>query len=127
MTGGRRKGNGDPYLTHVEVLSSNGTFLCVLPGLPVARAGHSQDGLVSCGGSDGTDIIDEQTPVFTCATFIRTEWVTSITLSLPRFGHASWSTSSGLYLLGGNNGTSELVSGAEGPSTLVPALDVDEL
>ena len=42
---------GYPGKKLVEVLNSNGTFLCTLPDLPDNRGRHSVDGHIMCGGS----------------------------------------------------------------------------
>ena len=38
----------------MELLSTAGRRLCSLPDLPAARWGHSQNGLLTCGGGAGT-------------------------------------------------------------------------
>ena len=61
------------------------------------RSFHSQDGELACGGG-GTSAKK------TCVRWSPASgtWTKSHTLREPRYGHVSWATSSGVYLIGGD-------------------------
>ena len=110
MTGGW---NGD-RLTSVEVYVPSTNTSCSLPSLPVATEGHSQDGLLLCGG-DGNY---RQS----CLTFHPDsgEWVKAHNLSEGRYEHSSWQREDGTVLLmGGVDSltTTEIVSDSSAVST----------
>ena len=88
ITGGK-----DTAAKSVEVILSNGS-LCTLPPLPEARYRHSQSGLTACGG--------HASPALTCTTLSNGVWATSHNLDPGRKNHVSWSSPSGLMLLGGS-------------------------
>ena len=69
---------------------------CSLPQLPEIRYSHTQDGDLACGGGP-TSV---QT---TCVKWSPASgtWTKSHTLRQKRYGHVSWATSSGVYLIGG--------------------------
>ena len=86
--------------------SSNTT--CTLPDLPEGRGYHSQAGGLACGGGYWTpDDAPTSCDRWTAGTWTRT----SHNLRKQRGGHVSWSTSEGVYLIGGKYSgmTSELV------------------
>ena len=73
---------------------------CSLPQLPEERFRHSQDGDLICGGPI--------TPK-TCVKWSPSSgsWTQSHTLRQSRFEHLSWTTASGVYLMGGMNDLSK--------------------
>ena len=90
---------GGIYEDSVELLFPNGTSLCSLPSLPNTRYGHTQSGLVTCGGG-GWSSRD-------CITFSGGQWNTSHSLLYERTYHTSWSsTQHGTILIGGMNSDS---------------------
>ena len=79
----------------VQLLHQNGTLICNLTSLPEARFGHTQNGLVACGGGNYTHYRS------TCFTFQNGFWIESYNLTEPRFKHSSWRSPDGVMLLGG--------------------------
>ena len=81
---------------------------CELPGLVLGRSGHTQAGLLVCGGRGGSDAMTscEQFSPAT-GTWART----SHTLQQERGDHVSWSVEEGTLLMGGeySHTTSEIV------------------
>ena len=78
-------------------MHQNGTLICNLPSLPESRYGHTQNGLVACGGGNVTYSTS------TCFTFQNGFWIESYNLTEPRNLHSSWKMPDGLVLLGGKN------------------------
>ena len=78
----------------VELLSSNGTWLCYLSDLPARRYAHSQTGLITCGGGGAS----EQS---SCVTFSAGRWKKTHTLGRARLGHTAWASPQGVLLMGG--------------------------
>ena len=76
----------------VELLSSNGTRLCSLPDLPGERWGHSQTGIVTCGGGVGS----EET---SCVTFEAGSWKKTHTLGQQWRDHTAWASPQGVMLI----------------------------
>ena len=78
----------------VEVLSAAGASLCTLPPLPTTRFEHTQNGLLSCGGSVTTN---------NCVKLSveAGDWVVTHNLLEPREAHSSWESPAGLVLIGG--------------------------
>ena len=121
ITGGRT--NKTSITNLVQILDENGTFICNLPRLPEGRSGHSQNGLVLCGGGNISYSIS------TCLTFENGSWTESYNLIEPRNVHSSWTSPIGVMLLGGKffdghfepPATSELLS-EDGQS--VPSFDM---
>ena len=71
---------------------------CTLPSLPANRREHSHVGMTVCGGRGSTD------SGTSCLTFSAGTWATSHTLSVPRYGHVSWSSyPGGVLLMGGED------------------------
>ena len=94
ITGGKTEfGSKDETL--VQLFNENGTFICELPKLPENRFGHTQDGLVLCGGGNTSYSIP------TCLTFENGSWIESYNLIEPRYLHSSWTSPVGVMLLGG--------------------------
>ena len=90
ITGGKT-GTGEPT---VELLDEDGTLICNLPNLPDERFGHTQTGLMACGGGNRTYSIS------TCLTFQNGSWTYSH-MTEARFSHSSWNSPNGVMLLGG--------------------------
>ena len=106
---------GDGTEESAEVILEDGST-CTMPDLPPpGRFGHSADGLTLCGGFGD----DEDTPT-TCSTFTG-QWDTSHHLGVPRFGHVSWDSPSGIIIIGGGEAdqTTEILS--RNSSTTNPA------
>ena len=119
VTGGDYDGTG---LTSVEVLSAASTRLpCTIPPLPAARWGHTQDGLLSCGGYWVTRR--------TCVKFsaLAGGWVESHNLLEDRYWHSSWQSPAGLVLIGGDysSTTTELLSSSDSSSSSNFTLEYD--
>ena len=75
----------------VEVILEDGST-CTMPDLPPpGRYQHSATGLTLCGGH-GEE--------YTCSTFTG-QWETSHQLRVPRHGHISWDSPSGIHIIGG--------------------------
>ena len=88
----------------VELLNTDGTWNCPLPPMPSKRKGHSQSGLVACGGgskfhSFDRDKISNSTTT-SCMTFSN-DWKESHNLTEVRSHHSSWTSPRGIILLGG--------------------------
>ena len=118
MISGGKTGFGSKDETLVQLLNENGTFICNLPKLPGNRFGHTQNGLVLCGGGNISYSIS------TCLTFENGSWIESYNLIDPRYLHSSWTSPIGVALLGGkfindfnSSTTSELLS-KDGQSVL---------
>ena len=83
--------------------SSNTT--CSLPQLPEARQHHTQDGKLACGGPLNSKTLT------TCDKWSAGTWTrTSHKLARQRYGHVSWSTPSGMFLIGGEHSVSRQTS-----------------
>ena len=95
ITGGRTGHGVEDETTKVQLLHQNGTLICNLPSLPEGRFGHTQNGLIACGGGNFSDYRS------TCVTFQNGFWSESYNLTEPRFIHSSWSSPDGVMLLGG--------------------------
>ena len=105
ITGGKRAiGTNEPSAS-VELLDEHGTLLCNLPNLPDERFGHTQTGLMACGGGNKSHGIS------TCVTFEDSSWTYS-NLTEPRYLHSSWNSPQGVMLLGGKSSrrTSEILT-----------------
>ena len=114
-------GGWDSYtdLTSVEVLSPSGVRLpCSVPPLPASRDGHTQDGLVACGGAGGGARTS-------CATLTAAGWAESQLLGQGREYHTSWRSPAGLLLLGGEQSptTTELLSSTDSTTSSSIALE----
>ena len=99
-------GGGGSRLNSAEIYRPSDNTSCTLPELPKGRSDHSQDGPWACGGGDYNSTRR------TCDKWSEGNWTRqSFSLMERRFGHVSWATGSGLYLIGGLYGgnTSELV------------------
>ena len=84
----------------VEVLRDDGSSLCYLPDLPYDYEGHTQSGLVTCGGTDSA-----YTRIF-CYTFSSGAWTQSHSLLNSRWYHSAWSSPLGTVVMGGEYSTS---------------------
>ena len=89
---------GGPTLRSVEILHSNGRYWCSLPDLPDDREGHTQSGLITCGGYLGKGRGKR-----TCLSFSDGQWNTSHLLQTQsdRVEHSSWLSKHGVVLMGG--------------------------
>ena len=114
-------------LASVEVLRADGSAWCRLPDLPLARDGHTQAGLLACGGKGYFRDHQTQniTPALTsCVAWSpgAGAWLPGQQLLRPRFSHSSWATATppGLLLLGGEGSpnTTELLRDNTGNSSL---------
>ena len=103
ISGGLGDGDGftDDLLASIEVLDTNGIYLCSLPDLPGPRYSHTLVGLTSCGGwtysEYGGPFIN------TCDTFSSGQWSQSHQLLYARSGPTSWSVDNQVYIIGGSN------------------------
>ena len=79
----------------VEIFNPVTNTSCSLPQLPNVRSYHSQNGGLVCGswGVDGANNCVKWSPAFG-------NWTKSHYLSMMRYGHVSWATDSGVYLMG---------------------------
>ena len=94
-TGGETWESESHFDKTIELFNLESNTSCrVNATLDRPRSGHSGHGDLVCGGRDGADVI------FTCYNFITAE---TISLNEPRSDHTSWSTDSGVYLLGGQS------------------------
>ena len=85
------------------MLKDDGSNWCTLPDLPDDRFGHSQYGLVTCGG--GTYNTDSWT---SCLTLSSGAWNQTQNLkSQGRSYHLTWSSPSGLLLMGGGDSSKD--------------------
>ena len=115
-------------LASVEVFSGAGTPIsCTIPPLPAARYGHTQDGLLSCGGW-GTDTRRNCVKISALAG----GWVVSHNLLQDRSGHSSWQSPAGLVLIGGGHTassltTTELLSSSDSSSSSNFTLQYDTM
>ena len=92
VTGGEGEGG---ILDSTELLNMDGTWNCPMPAMPKPRRGHTQTGLVTCGGAN-----DGQK---SCITFISGDvnWKKTHTLAKGRDGHSAWDSPQGIVLIGG--------------------------
>ena len=87
--GGRRNTR-----TSVELWSrhSRGWTKCEMAPLPGNKPYGTLNGLKFCGGSN-------------CAEYKEGAWVITNNLAIRRYGHTSWETENGIYLMGGSEST----------------------
>ena len=107
---------GSNYMTSVEVLDTNGSSLCELPGLPTPRRGLQLNGLTACGGADRNANASTQDQTKTsCLTFSPAAgedwWEASHTLQHPPA--LSWQSPEGLMMLGANKTTEILTNNGD--------------
>ena len=108
--GGRGNTGNIPYpqniLKTAEIFNPLTNTSCSLPQLPIGRHNQRQGNYVACGGGEGST-------QNTCVKWSPDSgtWAQSHTLRQRRFYHVSWTTASGVYLIGGNRSprTSEIV------------------
>ena len=98
----------------VEILHSNGSYWCSLPYLPQSRSGHTQSGLLACGGFNK----DESDIRTSCSSFTDGHCRTSYQLQQSRHAHSSWMSQHGVLLIGGTGSqlTTEILT-KEGQSS----------
>ena len=69
-----------------------------MPELPAPRVGHTQDGLISCGGGkQDTDATATNCVILNSIG----DWIQSHNLGEARVNHSSWMSPNGLVLIGG--------------------------
>ena len=90
ITGGAPNGN-----TTELYLPSSATS-CTLPGLPDSRRFHSLDEDLICGGSYTRDSCLQWSPD-------TGSWEAAVTLDVEREEHISWTSTRGIYLMGGED------------------------
>ena len=79
----------------VELVTTNGTWICSLPNLPFSRHDHTQTGVTLCGGYNSPAIT-------TCHTLSSTgSWELSHNLAQWRWLHSAWASPQGIVLIGG--------------------------
>ena len=102
ITGGYNIDAGK-LLGSVEIYNPTTRTSCSLPQIP-GRRSHTQVGDLACGGDGGSQSCDKWNSA--TGTWIRTN-----ELRERRIEHVSWSTSSGIYLIGGwySGNTSEKI------------------
>ena len=104
-TGGSSPENGAYFDKTIELFNLQSNTSCrVNATLDRPRSGHSGNGDLVCGGSEGTEVIS------TCYNIITAE---TINLNEPRRDHTSWSTDSGVYLLGGSGPNNTILKSVE--------------
>ena len=90
---------GSTHYRFAEVYNPVTNTSCSLPQLPEERYEHSQDGGLACGGN--------YSPTqSTCVKWSPASgnWTQSHIFIQRRWGHVSWATTSGVYLIGGAAG-----------------------
>ena len=112
ITGGY--GSGSLYATNgvaeeselksVEIYLPSSNTSCSLPELPEVRGSHTQNGGLACGGGYNSTWSN-------CVKWGDGSWTRTHILREKRTQHVSWTTASGVYLIGGqkNGNTSDLV------------------
>ena len=101
-----------------EVILEDGSTCTMTPDLPPpGRSFHSATGLTLCGGNG-----DEDTPT-TCSTFTG-QWETSHQLRMPRYGHVSWDSPTGIHIIGGmdNDASQTIEILSPNSSTIISAV-----
>ena len=118
VTGGLSSSSFPWWTKVIEVFTAAGTSLCTLPPLPLptGRYGHTQDGLLICGGSDNYQIGR------TCVQLSAEGWAVTHNLLQYRWYHSSWMSPAGLVLIGGQDvggtdTTTELLSSSDSSSS----------
>ena len=116
VTGGwSHDGVNTNSLTSVEVILPS-ERRCTLPSLPMSRTSHTQSGLTACGG--WAELLQWETTLHSCVTFIAGVWKRSHTLSKSRLYHVAWQSPAGILLMGGPEQTSELLSATTSTTSL---------
>ena len=104
----------------MELLLGDGST-CWLPSLPARRSGHTQSGLVICGGGSEYLPGSEAATLTSCTTLEAGVWTTSHSLQQQRWGHLGWETEGGILLLGGEDTgarrTTELLTSTSSSTT----------
>ena len=97
-----------------ELLHGNGSYWCSLPDLPEVRYGHTQTGLEACGSFRAA------TTKTTCVRLSGGSWSPSHQLVEKRRNHCSWSSPSGILMMGGSDSikTTELLDDTTGDSLM---------
>ena len=88
--------------TAAEIGTVEGRSVCLLPPLPRPRAGHTQSGLIVCGGIEDYHDMNYNNKSGSCVTFIGGTWTITQKI-IRREQHSSWfSRVHGLVLMGGH-------------------------
>ena len=110
ITGGSTRfyGQSSDTKRSVTIFDPDNNTSCSLPVLPQGRNLLTLEGGLACGGLD--DAVSTSCVKWTPAGSNRL-WSLSHSLRQKRYGHVSWATASGVYLIGGDYSpsTSELV------------------
>ena len=110
ITGGEPSFNESFESYETEIYNPSTNAGCRLPQLPETRSTHTQNYNLICGGFGGTDF--RQNCLKWDSKF--GIWTQSHTLKITRRFHFSWVTSSGVYLLGGEqSSTTNLTDAVE--------------
>ena len=110
MVAGGSAGVRAPPSQSVELLSSNGSWLCYLPNLPdKRRSSFTLTGSLICGGYQSLK---------TCINFSGGRWQQTHRLRQGRHGHTAWASPRGVLLMGAAyiGTTTEFVNGTTTPS-----------
>ena len=99
------EGEGDPgyaykLLDSVELLKTDGTWICSMPTMPEPRYGHSQTGPIACSGLRSNTNTLKQAIRKSCST-LSTEWEKTYNMSDMREHHSAWASPKGVMLMGG--------------------------
>ena len=87
-------------LRSAEIYLPDTKTSCSLPNMPEMRKYHTQDAGLVCGGE--LEFSSNSHILTLCDTWCNGKWIqSSHTLALKRRSHVSWTTSSGVYLIGG--------------------------
>ena len=104
---------GGQGIKSAEIYLAESNISCTLPDLPMGRFDakdhHTQNNGLACGGWAGLAGNNQKS----CVEWKNGNWTLSHNNSLSemRWGHVSWATGSGVYLMGGywSGNTTELV------------------
>ena len=97
------------YLDSVELLKTDGTWICSMPTMPEPRYGHSQTGPVACSGLSPQitgvrvpkEIKRRREAISKSCITLSTEWEKTYNLSKVRRDHSAWASPKGVMLMGG--------------------------
>ena len=109
ITGG--DGGNQASMLTAEIYNPATNSSCRLPQLPERKYHHTQDGDLMCGGGFATDGSMSNCRKWNPDSGTWTQSHTMNAFTGKRFGHVSWLTKSGIYLIGGGyfKKTSELI------------------
>ena len=101
--------NDNKGLKSIEIYNPVTNTTCSLPQLPETLFYHTQDGGLACGGGQAKPA-SQQASWTTCVKWSSGSWTKSHTLRQKRYGHVSWATEDGVYLMGGMDSSSEFTT-----------------